>query len=104
MTERSFKSSILVCSRGRGKSIWYSVLIVPGSLPSINTVPEKERFVDIVGDEDDGTLFLFPDARGFLLHEHAGLGVQLAEGLVQKHDVRGVGIGAGNADALFHTA
>lgn len=85
MTERSFNSSMLVCSRGRGRSIMYSVLMLPGSLPSIRMMPvaEEQGLVDVVGDEDDGALFLFPDARGFLLHEHTGLGVQLPEGLVK---------------------
>ena len=69
-----------------------------------NAVSEVEGFVDVVGDEDDGPLFLFPDAGSFLLHEKASLGVKLTKGLVQKHDAGGIGVGSGNADTLLHAA
>lgn len=105
MKGHRFKSSMRACSRGRGRSIWYSVFIVPGSLPSINTIRSPRKSASaILFVTKDGTLFLFPDTRGFLLHEHAGLGVELPEGLVEQHDVRGVGVGAGDADALLHAA
>ena len=91
---------------GAGKIDHVFGLDAPGELAfhQDDAVAEEQGLVDVVGDEDDGALFLFPDTRGLLLHEHTGLGVQLSERLVKEHDVRGVRIGAGDAHALLHTA
>ena len=48
--------------------------------------------------------FLHPDALGFLFHEQTGLGVELAEGLVEEHDLGAVAVGPGDAHALLHAA
>ena len=66
-----------------------------------DAVGQADRFVEVVGDEDDGLLQLPLDAQEFLLHLAADQGVKRAEGFIQEPQVRLDGKAAGNADALL---
>ncbi len=64
----------------------------------------EHRFVDVVGDEEHGLLFGFPDALQQLLHQFARLVVQRAEGFVHQQHARAVGQRTRQRRALLHAA
>ena len=55
-------------------------------------------------DKQHGFAGRLPDAQQQLLHEHPGLVVECAKGLVEQQDLRVVGQCAGNRRALLHAA
>src|SRR5574337_1279880 len=60
--------------------------------------------LSVVRDEHHRLALGLPDAQQKLLHEHAGLVVERAEGLVHEQDLGVVGQGPGNRRALLHAA
>src|SRR3989344_118254 len=69
-----------------------------------HAVGHEDGFVDVVGDEKHRLALGLPDAQQQLLHEHAGLVVERAEGLVHQQDLGVVGQRARNGGALLHAA
>jgi len=67
-------------------------------------VAHVDGFIDVVGDEDHGGAAVFPEAQDFILHAHAGEGVEGAEGFIEEEDFGVVDKGAGEGDALGHAA
>ena len=59
-----------------------------------NSVAHVDGFVDIVGDEDHGGAASFPKAKDFILHAHAGEGIESAEGFIEQKDLGVVDEGA----------
>ena len=64
-------------------------------------VPERERLVDVVGDEDDGDAEVALEATHLLLEVGAHEGVDGAERLVHQDHVGAAGQRAGHADPLL---
>ena len=76
-------------------------LIVPGRDDiTRNAVGEKQRLVDVVGQEDRGRAGAAHDAEQLLLHVGAREGVERAERLVQQQQARVDCESAGDRDAL----
>ena len=69
-----------------------------------DAVAEEDGFIEVVGDEDDGDVDIFPDVEEVGLHLAAGLGIEGAEGFVHEEDAGLIGESAGDGDALFHAA
>ena len=69
-----------------------------------DAVGEVGGFFEVVGDEEDGDVYLAPDLQKVALHLRAGLGIERAEGLVHDEDARFVGEGTSDGDALLHAA
>src|SRR4051794_28366007 len=65
---------------------------------------EKDRLLDVVGDEQHRLLVALPDAEQQFLHQGAGLVVERAERLVEEQDFWIVGKGARDRGALLHAA
>ncbi|MNF47351.1 hypothetical protein D3C84_285440 [compost metagenome] len=65
---------------------------------------DADRFLDVVGDEDDGALLLGLEAHQLALHLAADQRVEGGEGFVHEEDGRVVGQRPGQADALLHAA
>src|SRR5262249_9139493 len=56
------------------------------------------------GDKDDGFLLGFPDAKQLSTHDKTGDGIEGAERLVEKENVRIDGQSARHFQSLFHSA
>src|SRR2546425_3726014 len=69
-----------------------------------HAVAQVDRFVDVVGDEEDRLAGALPDAGQLLLHGLPRLRVQRAERLVHQQHVRVEREHAGERDALLHPA
>ena len=69
-----------------------------------DAVTQLEGLVQVVSDEDDGLVQLILKAEQLVLHLAADEGVEAAEWLVHQEDVGVHHQGAGQADALLHTA
>ena len=69
-----------------------------------DAVGDQHRFVEIMGDEQDGLAGAGMDLQQLLLHGLAGLGVERPERLVHQQDLGIDGERAGDADALLHAA
>ena len=69
-----------------------------------DAVGEEDRFVQIVGDEDDRDVDLAPDFEEMRLHAAARLRVERAERLVHQENARLIGERAHDGDALLHAA
>ena len=61
------------------------------AVSTITRFGEEDRFVDLVGDEDDGAGVGAPDAQELALHDLPCLGVEGRERLVHQQDVGGDG-------------
>jgi hypothetical protein len=59
-----------------------------------DAVAEEDGFIEVVGDEDDGDIDIFPDVEEVGLHLAAGLGIECAEGFVHEEDAGLIGEGA----------
>src|SRR5689334_5321744 len=69
-----------------------------------NAISEEDRFLEVVGDEDDGDVDLAPELEQVNLHAAAGLSIERAKWLVHQEDARLIGQSAHNGNALFHAA
>lgn len=69
-----------------------------------DAVAHVDGFVDVMGDEDHGGAAGIPEAENFILHAHAGEGIESAEGFVEKKDFGMIDESAGEGDALSHAA
>src|SRR5690625_252846 len=69
-----------------------------------HAVPQHDRLVDAVGDEEDGLVPLAGDGEQVVLQLLTGQGVQRPEGLVHEDDAGVVGQHAGDLGALLHPA
>jgi len=67
-------------------------------------VGKIDRLVEIVGDEQDRDVHVFPDFQKIRLHLGTGLGVQGPEWLVHEEDPRAVRQRTGNRHPLLHAA
>ena len=67
-------------------------------------VGEQDRFIDVVGDEDDGLLFLRPDRLDLGLQLGAGEGVERRQRLVEQQHFGIQRERARDGDALAHAA
>src|SRR5579871_1769371 len=67
-----------------------------------HAVGEKDRLVDLMGDEQHGLASLLPDAHQLGLHDLAGLRIERGERLVHQENLRIDGERAGKVDALAH--
>ena len=65
---------------------------------------EEHRFLDRVGDEDDGLAALAPDPQHFQVHLLARQRIQRAERLVHQDQLGIVDEGARDRGALLHAA
>ncbi|MNC41047.1 hypothetical protein D3C75_897950 [compost metagenome] len=70
----------------------------------INIVGQVYGLIDIVGDEQHCFAEIRPDLQKPILHGQPGLGIQSAEGLVQKDDIPVVQQGAQQRRPLPHAA
>ena len=69
-----------------------------------DSIGQKDRFLDRVGNENDGQAGSRPDLDQFVLQPFAGHRVERAEGFVHQHDFGIIGEHAGNGNALLHAA
>ena len=69
-----------------------------------DAVAHVNRFVDVVGDEQHGGAARLPEAQHFILHAHAGKGVERAERFVEQQNFGMIDQGAGQRHALGHAA
>ena len=69
-----------------------------------DAVGEQDRLVHVVGDHEHGLLGGAPDLDQLVLDHAAGQRIEGAERFVQQQQLRAGGEGAGDADALAHTA
>ena len=91
--------------RGRGTGTSISSCTSPGMRRQHqDAVGEKDRLVEIVGDEDDGDVDLAPDFQQMRLHRAARLRIERAERLVHQQDARLIGERAHDRHALLHAA
>src|SRR6266508_1591388 len=67
-------------------------------------VGERDRFLQVVRDEDDGGTGTGPQPQQLVLHEAARLHIEGAEWLVHQHDLRLVLQGLCQRDPLAHAA
>src|SRR6266542_3374235 len=67
-------------------------------------VGERDRFLQVVRDEDDGGTGTGPQPQQLVLHEAARLHIEGAEWLVHQHDLRLVHQGLCQRDPLAHAA
>src|SRR6516165_1615703 len=67
-------------------------------------VRQKDRLVDLMGDEQDGLAPLLPDAHQLRLHDLAGLRIERGERLIHQQNLRVDGERAREIDALAHAA
>ena len=65
---------------------------------------EEHRFLDRVGDEDDGLAAFAPDPQHLQVHLFAGQRVERAERLVHQDQFRVVDERARDSGALLHAA
>ena len=96
---------LMASDRGRGSAIVTFSRMRPGRRASTSTrSDEEDRFVDLVGDEQDGLAPLLPDAHQLGLHDLAGLRIERGERLVHQQDFGIDRERAGEIDALAHAA
>ena len=69
-----------------------------------DAVAHVDRFVDVVGDEEHRRAARLPEPQHFVLHPHAGEGVERAERFVEQQDFGVIDQRAGERDALGHAA
>ena len=65
-----------------------------------DAVCEEQRFVDVVGDEDDGLFIFFPDALELVLERRARERVERGERFIEQENLRVHRKRAGDGDAL----
>jgi hypothetical protein len=70
-------------------------------LQNDHPVGEKERFLDVVGDQQYSTSLLTPQVEQQPLHRRASQGVESAERLVQEQQVGAMDEGSGQGSALL---
>ena len=80
--------------------LWRSAGNDAASFEQDDARSEKQRFAEVVGDEDDGLAQAAGEIAEFTLELGAGDRVERAEGLVHQQNGRIGRKGAGNADAL----
>src|SRR5690606_36531090 len=54
----------------------------------VDALCEEERLLDVMRDHEDGRAGLAPDVEKEPLHQHAGVGIERAEGLVEEQHLR----------------
>ena len=69
-----------------------------------DAIAHVDCFVDVVGDEQHRGAALLPQAQHFILHPHAGEGVERAERFVEQENFGMIDECAGKRDALGHAA
>ena len=67
-------------------------------------VGERDRLLQVVGDEHDGGAGARPQLQQLVLHQRPGLHVERRERLVHQQDLGVVDEGRGERDALAHAA
>src|SRR5262245_26874681 len=66
-------------------------------------VGERNRFHQVVGDENDGLALLFPNFQQLILKYHACLSIERPKRFVHKNDRWFIGQGANDGSPLAHT-
>ena len=69
-----------------------------------DAVGEVNRFLDAVGDKDDGLAELVPDVQQLVLQGPASQRIERAERLIHQHDRRIERQQSRNCDSLAHAA
>ena len=69
-----------------------------------DAVAHVNGFVDVVSNEEHGSAPVLPKAQNFILHTHAGEGVEGAERLIQQKNFGMINQGASQSYALRHSA
>src|SRR5438876_11093794 len=69
-----------------------------------DAVAHVNGFVDVVSNEEHGSAPVLPKAQNFILHTHAGEGVEGAERLIQQTNFGMINQGASQSYALRHSA
>src|ERR1700759_2627175 len=69
-----------------------------------NAIGKLDRFVDAVGDQNDGLGLAFPYTQELVLHEAAVLSVERGEWLIHEEQARLDRERARDCDALLHPA
>ena len=67
-------------------------------------IAQTDCFADVVGDKDDGFATRFPNALEIAVKLLARKSIESREGFVHEQDAWIRGEGAGQSDALFHSA
>ena len=83
------------------------ISLIPAFGPAVITpirVPEQQRLLDVVGDEEHRHLVLLPDAAKLFLEHVSVLGVQRGEGLVHDEHPRVVREHPRELHPLAHSA
>ena len=69
-----------------------------------DAIAHVDGFVDVMGDEQHGGAARLPKAEDFVLHAHAGEGVERAERFIEQQNFGMIDQRAGQSDALGHAA
>jgi hypothetical protein len=69
-----------------------------------DAVAHVDGFVDVVGDQEHGGAARLPEAEDFILHAHAGEGIQGTQGFIEQQNARVIDQRAGEGDSLGHAA
>src|SRR4029453_13242851 len=90
----------------RSRQLNYEFLLHPSRMrrKKQNPIAQTDRFADVVGDKDNGFATRFPNALEISIQLLPGESVEGGEGLIHQEDTRIGGEGAGQGDALFHSA
>ncbi len=103
----AMKSGLIICSRERGRGdghLDHLLHVTRIGAQHHDPVGQIYRFLEIVGDEDDGNVDLAPELQQVRLHQCAGLGIERRERLVHQQDAGPVRQRARDRHALLHAA
>ena len=103
MEEFSRRSKVWAAIGAKGHGDFGFQTTGPGSHHK-NAVAEKNRFIDIVRDEQCRRTLFAANVQEKLLHDGTGLGIQRPKRLIHQQNPRRVGEGTGNRNPLTHPA
>ena len=69
-----------------------------------DAITHVDRFINVVGDEQHGGATIFPQAQHFVLHPHAGKGVERAERFIEQQNLGMIDECACKRNTLGHAA
>ena len=81
------------------------MLDLPGALGhDDDPIAHVNRLIDVVGDKEHGGAARLPEAQHFILHPHAGKGIERAKRFIEQEDLWVIDQRARQGDALGHAA
>ena len=94
---------VLIKPLGTGQGNFHDLFDTPRACcHDRDPVREKDRFVETVGNEQDGFFGLLRDHQEVALEDLPGLGIHGSKRLVHEQDLGVEGESAGNRDPLLH--